>query len=65
MLTILPPWPWAMNCFPTAWDMKKTLLMLMFITSSQSFSLKLMASSRRMMPALLTRISTRPKRETV
>ena len=64
MLTILPPWPWAMNCLATAWDMKKTLLMLIFMTSSQSFSLKLMASSRRMMPALLTRISTRPNQET-
>ena len=57
---ILPP-PWAMKCLPAAWLMKKADLMLTFITSSQSFSLKSTASARRIRPALLTRMSSRPR----
>ncbi|STT06249.1 Uncharacterised protein [Klebsiella pneumoniae] len=34
---IFPPLPWAIKCFAAAWDIKNTLLMLRFITSSQSF----------------------------
>jgi hypothetical protein len=51
-----------MNCRATAWAQKNTDLRFRSMTSSQSFSLKLMASSRRMMPALLTRMSMRPVR---
>ena len=46
----------------TAWLKKNTVLRLRSTTSSQSFSLNLIASSRRMMPALLTRMSMRPPR---
>ncbi|MND87942.1 hypothetical protein D3C80_799530 [compost metagenome] len=62
---ILPPSPCAMNWRATAWDRKKTDLRFRFITSSQFFSLKVSASSRRMVPALFTRISTRPISATV
>jgi hypothetical protein len=58
-LMILPPLPCAMNCRATAWAKKNTVFRLRSMTSSQSFSLNLMASSRRMMPALLTRMSMR------
>lgn len=61
---IFPPLPWAIKCFAAAWDIKNTLLMLRFITSSQSFSLNASASSRRIRPALLTRISIWPNSAT-
>ena len=60
MLMILPP-PFAMKCLPAAWHMKNADLMFTFITSSQSCSLKSTASARRIRPALLTRMSRRPK----
>src|SRR5690606_32390050 len=59
MLMILPL-PWAMKWRPAACDMKNADLMLTFITSSQSFSLKSTASARRIRPALLTRMSSPP-----
>ncbi len=43
-----------------ACDRKNTDLRLVSITASQSASLKSMASARRMMPALFTRMSTAP-----
>src|SRR5690606_4018400 len=64
MLMILPP-PWAMKWRPAACDRKKADLMLTFITSSQSCSLKSTASARRIRPALLTRMSSLPSCDTV
>src|SRR5690606_17641945 len=64
MLMILPL-PWAMKWRPAACDMKNADLMLTFITSSQSFSLKSTASSRRIRPALLTRMSSPPSSASV
>ncbi|KAG1484698.1 hypothetical protein G6F53_014021 [Rhizopus delemar] len=62
MLMILP-WPCSMKWRPAACEMKKADLMLTFITSSQSCSLKSTASARRIRPALLTRMSIwRPSR---
>ena len=45
--------------------MKNADLMLTFITSSQSFSLKSTASARRINPALLTRMSKPPRPSSV
>src|SRR5690606_27774474 len=64
MLMILPR-PRAMKWRPAACDMKKADLMLTFITSSQSFSLKSTASARRIRPALLTRMSSPPSSASV
>src|SRR5918997_31085 len=59
-LTILPPPPCSTKRRAAAWLRYQRLLRLMFITSSQSFSPNSSAGARRMMPALLTRISRRP-----
>ncbi len=45
---------------PAAWHRKKTDFRLVSITASQSSSVKSTESARRMMPALLTRMSSRP-----
>src|SRR4030095_9352636 len=60
MLMILPPRPACTRCFATACARKNGTLRLRFSGASQSSSLKVSASSRRMMPALFTRMSTRP-----
>ena len=60
MLTIAPPAPRAKAARAKAWDRKNTALRLTSITSSQSASVKSTASARRMMPALLTRMSSGP-----
>ena len=60
MLMILPPRPSASIAFAAAWARKKADLRLTSITASQSASLNSSASARRMMPALLTRMSQRP-----
>ena len=60
ILMILPPWPCSIITLAAAWERKKTVLRLMSMTSSQSFSEKAMASARFMMPALFTRMSMRP-----
>src|SRR5678815_4238166 len=52
MLMILPPRPACTRCFATACARKNGTLRLRFIAASQSSSLKVSASSRRMMPAL-------------
>ena len=57
---ILPPRPACTSARATACARKNGTLRFTSITASQSSSLKVSASSRRMMPALLTRISTRP-----
>src|ERR1035438_5600291 len=64
VLTILPPCPCATICLATAWDRKKTVLSLTWITSSQSFSPNSRKGARRMMPALLSRISMPPSSRT-
>ena len=51
---------WRMNCRAAAWARKNTAFRFTAITSSQSRSLNSSASARRMMPALFTRMSTRP-----
>ena len=61
MLMILPP-PAASMCRPAARHSRNTLERFTSITASQSASPYAAASARRMMPALLTRISSRPKR---
>ena len=53
MLMILPL-PCAMKWRPAACDMKNADLMLTFITSSQSFSLKSTASARRIRPSAVS-----------
>jgi hypothetical protein len=65
VLTILPPRPCLIICLATAWLRKNSVRRLMFITSSQSFSVNSVIGARRMMPALLNRISTPPSPSTV
>ena len=60
MLTIAPPASRAKAARAKAWERKKTALRLTSITASQSASVKSTASARRMMPALLTRMSRGP-----
>ena len=60
MLTMAPPACRAKAARAKAWERKKTALRLTSMTSSQSASVKSTASARRMMPALLTRMSTGP-----
>ena len=47
-------------CRAAAWERKNSDFRLVSITASQSSSLKSSASARRMIPALLTRMSSRP-----
>ena len=61
MLTIAPPACRAKAARAKAWERKKTALRLTSITSSQSVSVKSIASARRMMPALFTRMSRGPR----
>ena len=60
MLTMAPPACRAKAARAKAWERKNTALRLTSITSSQSASVKSTASARRMMPALLTRMSSGP-----
>ena len=60
MLMILPREPCAIMRLATACERKNALLRLTSITASQSPSVNSIASARRMMPALLTRMSSRP-----
>ncbi len=60
ILMILPPRPASTQVRATACDRKKADFRLVSITASQSSSLKSRLSARRMMPALLTRMSTGP-----
>ena len=65
MLTIFPPPPCLMNCLAAAWQRKKTLFRLTLIVSSQSFSVYSTEGLRRIIPALLIKMSSRPNSETV
>ena len=58
---IFPLRPPAIMSRTTAWDRKKTDFRLTFRTASQSSSVKSTASARRMIPALLTRMSMGPR----
>ena len=60
MLTIAPPAPRAKAARAKAWQRKNTAFRFTSITSSQSASVKSTASARRMIPALLTRMSSGP-----
>ncbi len=64
MLMILPPPCGTMTC-AAACDRKKAAFRLIARTSSQSVSLNSIAGARRMMPALLTRMSRRPISATI
>ncbi|GAH85915.1 unnamed protein product, partial [marine sediment metagenome] len=61
ILIILPPVFCFTNCLATACEKKNNVFVLILITSSQSFSVKSIASSLLMIPALFIRISTIPQ----
>ena len=65
MLMIFPPSPRSIIWRPAARQRRNALDRLTAITSSQNASLCSAAGWRRMMPALLTTMSMRPKRSTV
>ena len=60
MLMMLPPRPAAIICAPAARASRNALVRSTSITRSQSSSLYSAAGARRMRPALLTRMSSRP-----
>jgi len=57
---IFPPVPCLMNCLAAAWQKKNTVFKLIAITSSQSFSVKSIASHLLIIPALFTKMSSLP-----
>ena len=60
MLMILPPWPCAIICRAAACERKNGVERLIEITSFQFLAECSTNGSRRMMPALFTRMSRRP-----
>ena len=65
MLMIRPPPPCAIICFAASWTPKKALLRSIAMTMSNWCSVVSSVEVRVSIPALLTRMSSRPKADTV